>query len=306
MPPLKWAVGLLAISLALFTLGGLLVSRTLSTHDESALAGGEVHVPVQSRGDTYPSSGKTAKSAAPVPPQAAESMAFRTAQSCAFAAQSIATMRRMLDSCSVSPTSVDWSDAHKELCPEVGQQFPRKIAAVERVLAQCPYEVDDFGEQFFRHTQASAAAGDLEAQLCYVQNDFELNRPRTPEENQLFERDAPAYVESALRRGDWRIVEILFWKRGRHTNEALLPDSITTNDGDSARKYARLMRRGAGSDSFRQLMDMESRASSSTKGELAELDAWAERMYQMYFSKSPLLHESPIVCSTPYGTGAID
>lgn len=305
MPPLKRTVGLLAISLTLIAVGGLLASRTASTRSEKVIAGGPLHFPMQSRGDAPPSLG-TAKSTAPAAPQTAESIAFRTSQSCAFAAQSIATMRRMLDSCSISPSSSEWSDAHQELCPKVVQTFPTKIATVEQVLAQCPYELDDFGEQLFRQTQAAAAAGDLEAQLCYVQNDFELNRLRTPEENRLFERDAPAYVENALRRGDWRIIQILFWKRGRHTNEALLPDSITTNDGDSARKYARLMRRGAGSESFRRLMDMESRASSSTKGELADLDAWAERIYQMYFAKSPLLHETPSMCDTPYGTGAID
>jgi len=306
MAPLKKTVYLLAISLALITVGALLAPRTSSTRSEIVIAGGQLHDPVRSRAGARPSLGMTARPTASAEAQAAESMAFRTAQSCAFAAQSIATMRRMLDSCSVSPSSVEWSDAHEELCPKVDQQFPSKIATVEKVLAQCPYKVDDFSEQFFRQTQAAATMGDIEAQLCYVQNDFELNRPRTPEENQLFEQDAPAYVENALRRGDWRIIQILFWKRGRHTDEALLPDAITTNDVDSARKYARLMRRGAGSESFRRQMDMEIRASSLTKGELAELDAWAERMYQMYFAKSPLLHETPRACSTPYGTGAID
>lgn len=105
-----------------------------------------------------------------------------------------------------------------------------RIAAAETVLSHC--DQADLGTRYFEATKQAAKRGDVDAQLCYLRGDFfspEGKQIFTDAENEQYKKDAPRYVDAALKRGDWRVVELL---NTRHFHPGSGPLRLLEGVGD--------------------------------------------------------------------------
>jgi hypothetical protein len=155
-------------------------------------------------------------------------------------------------------------------------------------------------------TTASAKSGDADAQMCYLtqgngdrESGFKLSDAEIAEYHSL----APQYVDSAFKRGDWRIVELL----GFHVVDWAGMFINLEQWQDPLREYKayRLLLLGAAhadpaaSDPWLRVLRMRESKDNWTLSaqEMHEGDAWAQQTYDEFFISQPKLLKEPNVCS---------
>jgi hypothetical protein len=173
-------------------------------------------------------------------------------------------------------------------------------AAAKKTVSECG-DVADIERRYYEATRAAAKAGDPDAQLCYLAFDFSLQSHLTPiagAELAEYAEVSPTYVEAAIKRGDWRIAYLLTRRSGPVTrlNQGGRPEIVY--------RMTRLLRHGARGD-FAKFLDykLNSLAHPDLKPEAAlpakvmkEGDAWAQEIYNTYYSGVPGITEPPTIC----------
>ncbi|ASR42750.1 hypothetical protein BEN78_04465 [Xanthomonas citri pv. mangiferaeindicae] len=189
--------------------------------------------------------------------------------------------------------------------PDVAAFCERRMALIRAAapadqaqLSSCvslgPSEAE---QRNFERTMRAAELGDLDAQICYVNSNFVLQRPWTAQEHRDYADRAPKYVEAALSRGDWRIVEVLRVADLTLVEERGLPFQITAGDQLTIYKMNRLLRMGA-ADGFASYLDnlLMRPAFPHSEEEIAEADRWVRKIFDAHFGMSPKLTAPPNVC----------
>ena len=137
---------------------------------------------------------------------------------------------------------------------ERAREGASRIAAAEAVTSDC--DEADLGTRDFEATKQAAKRGDVDAQVCYVKGDGvrpDGKQIFTDAEIEQYKKDAPRYVDAALKRGDWRVVELLN-KRHFHPGSGPLDLLEGVGDRDTQYKMTRLLRLGA-SGSYAEFLD---------------------------------------------------
>jgi hypothetical protein len=151
--------------------------------------------------------------------------------------------------------------------------------------------------RYFEAAKMAAEAGDTDAQMCIVFGPFEMRNgdfAYTDYELVEYKATAPRYIEAAIHRGDWRVVTLL----STHVVDAPGPWAFLDLWQDPAREYKskRLLRLGSEGD---YAVALENSYSSRQYPEAITSvgDAWAQEMYEKYFSSQPKLTEEPYPCN---------
>jgi hypothetical protein len=236
------------------------------------------------------------------------SNAFRELRQCVYASRELINAKHLAD-CRFYEGKPDYQVALAE-CMHGRTKAQSRIAAAEAVLSHC--DATNMGTRYFQATKQAAKQGDVDAQLCYLQGDFfspEGAQIFTDAENEQYKKGAPRYVDAALKRGDWRVVELL---NTRHFHPGSGPLYLLEGVGDRNTQYkmTRLLRLGS-SGSYAEFLDgrLESMKHPDLDPSAAvppqvvkESDAWAQQTYTDYFAGVPGLTEAPTVCGPEPGT----
>jgi hypothetical protein len=239
--------------------------------------------------------------AAPLPagaPTAFDPSRFRSLRACFQASQDLATAKSIGD-CKLYEGRQQFEQAYAE-CLNGWKDWKNRAATAEKTLAECG-DVTDLEKQYYETTKAAAAAGDPDAQLCYLEFDFKLNR-NSPligdADHAEYKQVSPGYIDAALKRGDWRVVYLLTRRSGPVTQ---LPQA---GQPETLYRMTKLLRLGA-SGAFATGLDYKLKrfAHPNLKPEAAlpakvieEGDAWAQETYNAYYSGVPGLTELPTIC----------
>ena len=170
---------------------------------------------------------------------------------------------------------------------------------------------EDLGALARSAAKRAASLGDVDAQLCVIEQRF--LEPRAPDldpDERLNGRTYAAdYEERALDRGDWRIVSLMIARPLSigHGPIHARPDA-TPIDPVSYFRGIRLLRLGATGeyaatvddeiDAFVKTSNPElvSQGQGLSDEDMADASAWAQQEYQSHFSTSPPLTERPVPC----------
>ena len=171
-------------------------------------------------------------------------------------------------------------------------------------LAQCS-DIANLQNEYYLTLRKAAEAGDVDAQLCFLQgiaSDVEgrsivgISDPWAD-----YQSLARRYVDSAFARGDWRIIKQLSID---HLNlySGALATIYPYGTPDVAYKMMRLLQKGAtgpyADDMTARLKDYQDLKNFQGKSILTEAqiqdgDSWAESMYQTNFAHATRLTQEP-------------
>lgn len=160
--------------------------------------------------------------------------------------------------------------------------------------------------QLYEATTTAAKAGDVDAQMCYLmqgasdrETGFMLSEADIAEYLSL----GPQYVESAFKRGDWRVIELL----GFHVVDwaGLFTNLEQWKDPSREYKAHQLLLLGAGdvdtlnTDDWLAVLHMTESKDKwrLSVQEMQESDLWAQETYDKYFISQPRLLKEPRVCT---------
>jgi hypothetical protein len=244
------------------------------------------------RGDVPPPA-TISRRPAPSASDAASHLAFHTTQRCYLLAARIASLKRMAD-CSPMNGRPGLELPYAACLNRVVDNQDR-IRAAQAAMTSCGDE-KTLVRRYFDATKSAAKNGDVEAQLCYVAGVFaepDGSTHFTDEDLAEYRAAAPAYVDAALERGDWRVVAVLSdhyvdsMPLARLLDGAGEPETIYKSDA--------LLRRGAVGDYAQTLNDAMQSLEVSPAGAAAAED-WARLTYTRSFSGSPALSAPPPRC----------
>lgn len=232
---------------------------------------------------------------------------FRDLRQCVYASRELVTAKHVAD-CKFYEGKPEYQAAFAECLDEWGNAQNR-IGAAEAALSECNQA--DMGTRYFKATKEAAKRGDVDAQLCYLQGDFfspEGAQIFTDAELEEYKTHAPRYVDAALKRGDWRVVDLL---NTQHFHPGSGPVHLIDGVGDRDTQYkmTKLLRLGA-SGSYADFLDgrledmmhPDLDPSAALPPEVIKKgDAWARQTYIDYFAGVPGLTKAPVVCSPEPG-----
>lgn len=294
-------------------------SRSVSA-DAPAPTGGStptsVHEPATVTRADPPSASADAPEQTPAPdhPAAVADQAhgsgseFRELRECVYASRELITAKHLSD-CRAYENKPEFEITLAE-CMNERANAQKRITAAEAVLSHC--DQADLGSRYFSATKQAAMRGDVDAQLCYLQGDFfspEGVQIFTEAENEQYKKEAPRYVDAAMKRGDWRVVDLLNTRRF-HPGSGPLRLLEGVGDRGTQYKMTKLLRLGA-SGSYANFLegrlkdmvhpDLNPSAALPAQS-VREGDAWAQQTYNEYFAGVPGLTEAPVVCAPELGS----
>lgn len=235
---------------------------------------------------------------------------FETLRLCTHASQELALTNTLSD-CKEYEGRADFQDLYAQ-CLNGWMNIPNRKAAAEAALkdAGCG-DITDVAARYFEATKRAANAGDADAQMCYLQGEFGTSNGRplfTEAELEAYGRVAPLYVDSALRRGDWRIVELMT-KDSFHPGIEPVRQIPDIGKPETIYKMRKLLRLGA-SGSFAKSLDGDLNGmihpdlvpeAALPADVIKRGDAWAQQTFNEYFSGVSGLTGRPAVCMEPVG-----
>ena len=192
-------------------------------------------------------------------------------------------------------------------CLNGWMNVPNRKAAAEAALkdAGCG-DMSDVRTRYFEATKQAARAGDADAQMCYLQGEFGTagGQPLfTAAEVEGYARIAPQYVDAALRRGDWRIVDLMT-KASFHPGVEPIRQIPDIGKPETIYKMTKLLRLGANGFYAKSLdSDLDGMIHPDLVPEAAlpadvvkRGDAWAQQTFNESFAGVTGLAEAPTVC----------
>jgi hypothetical protein len=165
-------------------------------------------------------------------------------------------------------------------------------------------ELDDLR---YKAVTEAAQLGDVDAQMCFVQSDFDLrkNHKLSDDDIEKYQIDAISYVTNGLQRGDWRVPQLMTTSARVLSHSRGFLSLVTDADDLTVYKMTRLLSLGAAGDyavklknTLAEYVESSKTTSSGLSAEqLAEGDAWAQDEYRQYFASSPVLTAAPNPCA---------
>jgi hypothetical protein len=221
---------------------------------------------------------------------------FEKARTCHARYSERANMEAELNVCNAADKNeVDFVRS----CRKNTEGLDAKIRQVSSDLASCSAVPAEIEADYYASTKTAAKAGDFDAQLCYLEGNFDIKQQQfIDHEIDDYKSAAVNYVNFGLARGDWRIPELLGVspKALRRSGPFLRRELI---DGEPYMQYQmnRLLRLGADGE-YARILDMRAATlvSSLTTGEVVQAEDWASVVYGANFRNVPRLADAPIVC----------
>ncbi len=225
---------------------------------------------------------------------------FRASRTCAFDGTDLEGYQSASIECKAIAGIERLADDYKR-CSAFQAERDQAIARLKEQLKAngCDTDPAKLARNYFEATREAARAGDPDAQLCYLESNF--GTVYTPQDQQRYAREAPAYISEAFRRGDWRVVALL----SQDTYPTGLLGQVAKPDVQTLYRLNRLLRRGATGE-YAVTLDVFART-LTTRPQSAEIpfvdtkqaaaaDRWVDDMYSNFFKGSPPLNEAPVVC----------
>lgn len=147
----------------------------------------------------------------------------------------------------------------------------------------------------------AAQLGDQLATRCYLDGSFLVtsNLISHPEWLEDYKQNALEIAQRGMERGDWRVVGLMQRAQLGPFKFELL-GQIDSNDPTAEYRYLKLERLGSTGD-FGTSLDpmMATSAQRLSPDQIAQADAWSQRMYSNYFngSSSNVIDKAPGVCN---------
>lgn len=225
---------------------------------------------------------------------------FNAAQHCAHVYRQYQLFKGKEKACK------DYKDASS--CPQQGQGTDSEITALESDVRKCGgVGATEFEDIRYQLVEEEAKKGDVDAQVCFVQSDFDLRKFRKFSQENMgqYKTEASAYIEAAMARGDWRIPALFTLSSQAIAHSHGLLWQIAKGDDMTVYRMTRLLRLGAVGDYAleldRKLAEFTQARANGLEGyapeQLAEEDEWARQQYIKNFSNSPPLAYAPVVCN---------
>lgn len=225
---------------------------------------------------------------------------FNAAQHCAHVYRQYQLFKGKEKACKVH------NDASS--CAQPGQGTDSEITALESDVRKCGgVGSKEFEDIRYQLVEEEAKKGDVDAQVCFVQSDFDLRKFRkfSQENMEQYKSEASAYIEAAMARGDWRVPALLTLSSQAISHNHGLLWQIAKGDDMTVYRMTKLLRLGAGGD---YAVRLDARLAEFTEArengleglppeQLAEADEWARQQYIKSFSSSPTLTAPPVVCN---------
>lgn len=244
---------------------------------------------------------EAAASALPATVQAG-AVDFNRNQTCFFARKEADALKEASIACE-SLAGVKEVEKGYEQCRGDKARIDADLQKLAPIVSQCPGTDAQLADAYRASTKAAASQGNPDAQLCYLQSGFGVGTAYSEQDIRDFDRDSKQYVELALQRGDWRIVEIL--GAGRFTPASGLLPRVAKGDVFTQYQMNRLARLGAVGDYAAHLDRLagadfrspeRSGSDALTPKQVAEADRLASEMHSRYFANAAPLTERPIPC----------
>jgi hypothetical protein len=236
--------------------------------------------------------------------------AFQILRLCAQASRELA-ITQYLSNCEEYEGRPEFQALYAK-CLNGWMNVPNRKAAAETALknAGCG-DTTDIDARFFEATRQAAKAGDADAQMCYLEGEFGTSGGQplfTNAEVEEYRRVAPHYVDAALRRGDWRVVELMT-KDSFHPGVEPIRNIPGIGKPEAIYKMRKLLRLGA-SGLYATMLNSELEGmihpdlvpEAALSADVIERgNAWAQQTFNQYFSGRAGLTERPTVCMAPMG-----
>jgi hypothetical protein len=237
-------------------------------------------------------------------------LAFERLRTCAYASRELAATNS-LSSCKEFEGRPDFHDVYAQ-CLNGWMNVPNRKVAAETSLREAGCgDTTGVTSRYFEATKQAARAGDAEAQICYLEGEFGTSDGEplfTRADEEEYDRVAPRYVDAALHRGDWRIVELMT-KDSFHPGVEPIRQIPDIGKPETIYKMKKLLRLGASGSYAESLqLDLEGMIHPDLNPDAAlppdvvkRGDAWAQQTFNEYFSGLPGLTDRPTVCMSPLG-----
>lgn len=219
---------------------------------------------------------------------------FELTRSCHWAAAEREQWALQLRSC----RSADATDtAFIESCTKRTEGLDEKLDQADKELARCSPVPAEREENFYRSTIEAAKAGYPDAQLCYLASDFSLNRPFTDDELHYYHSVDAEYVNSAIDRGDWRMIALMATKYRDAARHATMRRELTGGDPFTLYQMNKLLSLGA-EGNYKRIVEnsAEDAATELTAAQIGQANDWVSSVYEKHFASSPRLTERPTIC----------
>lgn len=224
------------------------------------------------------------------------SQQFRDAKRCLESGVEMEQLSNRVKLCKSQPAGT----TEARTCAIAAQQFDAKIQANGGRAAQasCSADPQVIETQYREAVTKAATAGDVDAQLCYVQGWFPL---ASPADISAYKANASTYMNKAYARGDWRVVQLLITasETAEHGGAGLMVNFPIVGTPFTVYREYRLLAHGA-TGAYAASVNAAAKDVSAklTAAQIANADAWAAQEYRRHFSKSPPLSAAPTPCFT--------
>jgi hypothetical protein len=227
---------------------------------------------------------------------------FVEAQKCSRIYKTIKGLEAQLKICESDPP-----EGGPGKCLLAKQRADADMPELKENLTRCNgVGTKEFEDLRFQAVADAAKIGDTDAQVCFVQSDFNLKdfTKFSQEMSDQYKADARTYIDAAMARGDWRIPSLLARSSQTLSHSRGLLHLITQGDDMTIYRMTRLLRLGAtGEYAARLDAKLEEYTEARSHGlrgyppeQLIAEDEWAKQQYLKSFANSPHLDNDPVIC----------
>lgn len=231
--------------------------------------------------------------------QNARSKQFHQNKQCLEASLSAEHLRNALQVCQEQPLG----SSGRASCDQQTHGFDVKSQALatQSANAGCSQDAETTHRKFSSSLVQAARAGDSDAQLCY----FEWAGPLSGAGDiSLYKREASLYMQKAMVRGDWRMVQLLTTppESVAHGGVGVMANLDIIGKWFTVYRADRLLMLGANEDYKKALqVDAKDAASHLTAAQINNANVWAAQEFQRHFTNSPKLSAAPVSCLNANG-----
>jgi len=180
-----------------------------------------------------------------------------------------------------------------------GYDIQSYALATQASNAGCGSNAQALHRNFAYATVQAARVGNPDAQMCF----FEWVGPLSSVEDvSRYKQEAMGYMQKALARGDWRVVQLLSTSPEGVANGSvgLMADLDVAGNWSTAYRANRLLLLGA-TGTYKTTVEANAATAKEhlTTAQADSADAWALQEYKRHFASRPTLSEAPTPCLHP-------
>jgi len=166
----------------------------------------------------------------------------------------------------------------------------------QATASDCGLDSQENERNFSSALVQAARAGNTDAQMCY----FEWASPLISTAYiARYKKEAGLYMQKALQRGDWRMVQLLTTSNETlaHGGAGPIGNMSIIGSWFTIYRAIRLLQRGAAPDYKNSLAPRAKEAASHlTREQINNANVRAAQEFRLHFSSSPMLSSDPIPC----------